>query len=258
MSLLQAAVLGLVQGLTEFLPISSSAHLAILPRLAGWRDQGLAYDVALHWGTLLAVTAYFRADLAAMAAAAFRRADSPERRLAWGIAWATVPAAAAGLLLEDYVETLFRSPAPIAAALMTFGLLLWGADRWGARRRPLSAMGLRDCLLIGAAQALAIVPGVSRSGVTLTAALALGLTRSDGARFSFLLGVPVILGAGILKARDLSPAQIDAAFWTGIAVSAVSGLAAIRLLLAWVRGRSLAVFAVYRLLLGLALLLFAG
>lgn len=257
MSLLQAAVLGLVQGLTEFLPISSSAHLALLPRLAGWRDQGLAYDVALHWGTLLAVAAYFRADLAAMAAAAFRRKDSPERRLAWGIAWATLPAAAAGLLLEDHVETVFRDPGPIAVALMAFGLLLWASDRWGAKGRSLPALRLRDCLLIGAAQALAIIPGVSRSGVTLTAALALGLTRPDGARFSFLLGVPVILGAGVLKARDLAPSQLDAAFWTGILVSALSGLAAIRLLLSWVRGRGLWVFAVYRLLLGAALLLLA-
>jgi undecaprenyl-diphosphatase len=251
MSPLQSIVLGLIQGVTEFLPVSSSAHLVIVPWFAAWPDQGLAYDIALHWGTLLSLLVYFRTELVGFARAATRGKDSPERRLAFGLVLATVPGAAAGLLFEDLIETLFREPERIAFALAAFGLLLGAADRLGAKKLSVKDLTWKTCLFVGCAQALAIMPGVSRSGITLTAALIIGLRRVDAARFAFLMAIPIVLGAGILKVKDLAPTDITTAFWLGIAVSAISGYAAIRFLIRFLEARSLQMFAAYRVILAI-------
>ena len=253
MGYIQAVVLGLVQGLGEFLPISSSGHLILVPRLFGWPDQGLAYDVALHWGTLLALAAYFGKEWLGLAKAGLSRQESPERRLFWSIAGATVPAAVVGLLFGHAVERHLRSPQLIGLNLLAFGLVLGWADRRGARTRGLMDLDWRSCLWIGVAQALALVPGVSRSGITLTAGLLLGLRREDAARFSFLMSAPIVLAAGILKLKELDPALVGGPFWTGIAVSALSGLAAIWGLLRYLKTRNLTPFVAYRAAFGLLL-----
>lgn len=254
---LQAAALGVVQGLTEFLPVSSSAHLVLFPRFLGWPYQGLAFDVALHWGTLAALALAFGRDWWNLTAAGLRRDGSASSRLFWGLALATLPAVAAGLLVQDLVEPVFQQPRRMALNLIGFGLLLGLADRAGRGDRGLEALDWRGALAIGLAQALALMPGVSRSGVTITAGLFLGLRRGDAARFSFLMAAPVVLGAGVLKLGDAGPALRTGAFWIGVAAAAASGYAAIRLLLGFVRRRSLLVFVLYRAVLG-ALLLLAG
>ena len=254
----QAVLLALVQAVTEFLPVSSSGHLILVPRLLGWPDQGLEFDIATNSGTLLAVMAYFRHDLAAMArgaAAAVRGGDArlPEARLAWVLLLATVPAAVTGLLIKDWVATAARGWELIAVNAVVYGTLLVAADRFGRKRRPLAELGRREGLWIGAAQALALVPGTSRSGVTMTAALALGYDRESAARFAFLLAVPIGVLVGAKQLLDLAlgvPLGVPlAALAIGVAVSALAGYAVIALLLGWVRRRSLAVFGAYRLLL---------
>lgn len=257
MTYLHAAALGLIQGLGEFLPISSSAHLIAIPRLLGWPDQGLSFDVALHWGTLLALALYFWKDWARMIAAGLRSEDSADRRLLLLIVAATVPAGIAGLLFNDYVETNLRDPRLIAVVLMAFGALLGFADWKGRKIIEMQDLGWSSALWIGFAQALALFPGVSRSGVTITAGLLLGFKREDSARFSFLLSVPIVLGAGVLKLRHLDFAALGGPFWVSVAVAALSGAAAIGLLLGWVRKRNLAPFVLYRLAFGLGLLLLA-
>jgi undecaprenyl-diphosphatase len=261
----QAVVLALVQAVTEFLPVSSSGHLILLPRLLGWTDQGLEFDIATNTGTLLATLLYFRRDVADLlrgVVASFRPAGGGACRLdartAYAILWGTVPAGLAGLAAKDWIATVARNPLVIAATAIVFGSLLWIADRRGSGERELAAVGVRDGLLIGCAQALALVPGTSRSGITITAALFLGLSRGAAARFSFLLAIPigVLVGAkqlvDVLRGRDLGvPGEAIA---IGIAVSAVAGYAVIAGLLAWLRGHRLTVFAVYRILLGLLLL----
>lgn len=267
MTPIQAVVLALVQAATEFLPVSSSGHLILIPRLLGWPDQGLEFDIATNTGTLLAILAYFRADLARFARAvvgSLRRGAAGEAttdaRLGWALILGTVPAAVVGLAIEHWVATYARDPRVIATTALVYGLLLLVADRWGRRTRELSSLGLREGLLVGCAQALALVPGTSRSGVTMTAALALGATRETAARFSFLLAVPVGLLVAAKQAWDLlrgveMGVPLDA-LAIGIAVSAVAGYAVIALLLGWVRRRSLAVFAWYRLALGVFLLVY--
>lgn len=255
MNAFQAAILGIVQGLGEFLPISSSGHLALLPWMLRWPDQGLAYDIALHWGTLAALLVYFRKDLLGLASAALKREDSQERRLCWGIVLATVPGAVVGLILEDYVETVFRAPQRIASMLILFGLVLWAADRWGKRRSTIDELTIRDCVLIGAAQALAVIPGVSRSAITISAGLGLGLKRVDAARFSFLLATPIVIGAGVLKVKDLSAEAFTGSFWIGIVCAGLAGFGAIRFLLRYVESRDLGIFVAYRIGIGLLTLL---
>ena len=215
MDTVQTILLALLQGLTEFLPISSSAHLILLPRLLGWEDQGLAFDVAVHVGTLLAVILYFREDvrrlLLAWFASIVNRQMSADAWLAWLVVLGTVPVALAGLLLGDVIETHLRSPMVIALATIGFGVLLGVADLRGRQARREDSLSVVDVIWIGLAQALALIPGTSRSGITMTAALALGLTRSAAARFSFLLSIPIIASAGALKFRDLvnSSAAVD-------------------------------------------------
>lgn len=264
MTLLQAIVLGLVQGLTEFLPVSSSAHLLLTPWVFGWTDPGLAFDVALHIGTLLAVAWYFRRDWAAMARAALRMlstrrlADAESRRILYLVV-ATIPAIAGGILLESYAETVFRAPWVPATTLIVLGVVLWLVDRRARADRPLAEMRSGDAWLIGLAQVLALVPGVSRSGSTMTAGRALGFDRRSAAAFSFLMSMPVTLGAIVLKAPDAVRA---AESWTplaaGILASAVSGWLAISVLLRWLARHSFGVFAVYRVALGVLILVLLG
>ncbi|MEY8241475.1 MAG: undecaprenyl-diphosphate phosphatase, partial [Cycloclasticus sp.] len=202
MDFVQIIALGLLQGLTEFLPVSSSAHLILLPLLLGWEDQGLAFDVAVHVGTLLAVVTYFRHDLSRLIvgwlASLLRRQHTQDSRLAWLIIIGTIPVGLVGLLLGDWIELYLRSPLVIALATIIFGLLLWWADAKGVQLRDQQQLTAKDALIIGLYQVLALVPGTSRSGITMTGALLLGLTRDAAARFSFLLSVPLIFLAGSL------------------------------------------------------------
>lgn len=256
MTTARAVVLGVLQGLGEFLPISSSGHLIVVPWLMGWPDSGLAFDVALHFGTLAAVAFAFWRDWVRMAAAALaglrarRPLADPEARLFWYVALATVPGAVVGKLLDEWAETVFRSPGLVALMMALMGAVLWIADRRaGTAAEAGGAVSLRDALLIGLAQALAIVPGTSRSGATISMALFLGLRRESAARFSFLLALPITFGAALVKVPDLVRSGADAGpVVSGMAAAALSGFLAIRFLLAYVRTRTYAPFVVYRLL----------
>lgn len=250
---IQAVVLGVLQGAGEFLPISSSAHLALAPRVFGWPDQGLAYDVMLHMGTLLAVVIYFARDWLKIFRDAFTSPRASEGRMLWLLALASVPAGVIGLLLNSKAEEAFRDPLWIAFNLLFFSVFIWLADRRPAQTLREASFSVKHALLIGSAQCLALMPGASRSGMTIMAALFLGYTRSSAARLSFLMSTPVILGAGLLEARKISPAQLDSAFALGLAVSALAGMAFIWLLMSWVKKRSLAPFIAYRVLLGIGI-----
>jgi len=261
MDTLQTVLLALLQGLTEFLPISSSAHLILLPRLLGWSDQGLAFDVAVHVGTLLAVALYFRHDVQRLFAAWLRscleRRMSADARLAWLVLLGTVPVAVAGLLLHDVIETYLRSPLVIALTTIGFGILLGLADWRGRQSRSEIALTVSDVIWIGLAQALALVPGTSRSGITMTAALALGLTRSAAARFSFLLSIPVILMAGGFESLKLVQ-QLEPVDWgsilLGTAIAAASAYLCIHFFMRLIERVGMLPFVIYRLLLGAFLL----
>ena len=263
---LQAALVGLLQGLTEFIPISSSAHLELVPWIAGWDGDGLigslAFDVFLHLGTLVALLVYFASDWiryigAWLASVRERRigADS-DRRIAWLLVLATIPAAAIGFGLEGFIEDTFHGDDD-AARLAIAGFLvlgagaLWAADRLGRRSRDLEQVDAPAALTIGLSQALALLPGISRSGATITAGLALGLRREAAARFSFLLATPITLGAGLYGSRRLLTETHTGTEWLAIGVgfvaAAVAGLLAIGFLLSWLRTRSVAAFSVYRL-----------
>lgn len=265
--LIHLVVLAVVQGVTEFLPISSSAHLILVPVLTGWPDQGLALDVAMHIGTLLAVILYFRRDVAGLCAGAIdalRGRQSAQARLVLQVILATLPVIVAGLLLKDRIETDWRSPALIMVTTIAFGILLWIADRRaGTARGTVTELSWRDVAVIGMAQALALVPGVSRSGITMTAALLLGQNRPEAARFSLLLSIPTTAAAGALGGADLlgsqDPAlQTDALLAGGLAF--LSALVAIAGLMAWLKRASFTPFVIYRLVLGagLAVMLAAG
>jgi len=259
MTPLQAIVLGIVQGLTEFLPVSSSGHLVLVPYFLHWPDQGLDFDVAMNTGTLLAVLAYFQRDLRDLIAGFFTGAprshdgEFAPRPMAWAILVGTVPAGIAGLLAKHWIETQLRTPVVIAATTFFYGILLFLADRFGRKNRTVDQVTLTDGLVVGCAQALALVPGTSRSGVTITAALLLGFTRPAAARFCFLLTVPISILAALKSAKDLMDAGAGSAqlvpMAIGLAVSAVVGYAVIAWLMAWLRRRSLTVFVVYRVLL---------
>ncbi len=255
MTVPQGAAFGGVQGLSEFLPISSSAHLTLLPWLCGWEDPGLGFDVALHVGTLLAVLWYFWRDwweLGSGALASLAHGEllgNPRAEVFWRLVVATFPAAVAGAALEHQAEEAFRAPALIAVTLFGAGLLLYWSDRRPESRSGLESIGWRDALWIGVAQATAIVPGVSRSGVTITASRFLGVDREASARFSFLLSTPIIAAAALVKAKDFGEAVQDPAGLVALAASAAFGFAAIGALLRYVRGRSYTPFVVYRIAL---------
>lgn len=256
MTNLQVIILAIVQGLTEFLPISSSGHLVLVPNFFAWSDQGLAFDVAVHFGSLLAVLAFFRQDIVALVQGGLQvlggKVESVESRLALGIALGTVPAAIAGLLFVDWIEQNLRSPAVIVFTLSGYAILMIIADRYGRRERNISELTLRDAVIIGLAQALALVPGTSRSGITITAGRFLGFERQDAARFSFLLAVPVILLATLFSLIGLLTSGEPVAWGQlaiGVAVSAIVAYLSIEFFMRFVSRIGLLPFAVYRLVL---------
>lgn len=259
-TIFQALVLGLLQGLGEFLPISSSAHLALAPWLFHWPDPGLSFDVALHFGTLVAVIWYFRTEWLALLRAAWqivltRKIATVEQKRAAFLIVATIPGGIFGLLLEKKAETVFRNPALIATALIVLGILLWLADRVARTDRPLTGMKWTDAILIGLAQVFALIPGVSRSGSTITAGRALGFDRNGAAAFSFLLSMPIIAAAVILKVPTvMRESGMSLPLLVGVAASAISGWLAISVLLKYVSRHSYGVFAIYRIVLGVAVL----
>lgn len=259
MALWFAALLGLVQGLTEYIPVSSTAHLRVVSALARQGDAGAAYTAVIQLGTLAAVLAYFAKDLLALAVAMVRAPDSQDGRMPWLIAVGTVPIVVLGLVLKKHIETDLRSLYVIAGTLITIGIVMAVIDRYAVGRdgRTLATITYQDAILIGLAQTLALIPGVSRSGATICMALLLGFTRSDAARFSFLLSIPAVGGAGILEARkafaELGGSAIPA-LAVGTSVAAVVGYASIAWFLRWLGSHQLIGFAVYRIAAGLALL----
>lgn len=258
---LQITALALIQGLTEFLPISSSGHLVLVPQLFDWPDQGLAFDVAVHIGTLTAVVLYFRNDIWLMSRdwslSLVNRQPTSNSRLAWWVIFATIPAVAFGFVINNGIEESLRDPLIIAATTIGFGALLWWSDIKGEKIRDEYSLSFKDIMIIGFAQALALIPGTSRSGITITAALMIGLTPQAAARFSFLLSIPIILGAGLLKLKDLlestSPVQWEAMIG-GALISFISAYIVIALFLKWINQIGMAPFALYRFALGALLI----
>lgn len=266
MTLLQALLLGLLQGATEFLPISSSGHLVLVPWLLNWRASSLAFDTLVHWGTALAVLGYFWRDWLALLRGAWRAVCTrsladPQARLLLLLVLGTVPAALAGFLLEDFFESMFARPVAAAGFLLVTAAILTLAEGGSRRARGLETLSWLDALLVGAAQAAAILPGVSRSGATIAAGMGRGLTREAAARFSFLLSTPVILGAGVLQLADLAQAGDLAAqapaLLVGFLAALAAGLACIHFLLRYLRRRPLYPFAIYCALFGAACLVIA-
>ena len=269
MDWLQTVILALIQGLSEFLPISSSAHLILPAQILGWPDQGLAFDVAVHVGSLVAVIVYFRDEVIAMTGAWFKslpqinqpESFEPNARLAWAVLLGTIPVGLFGLLLKSFIEDNFRSAFVIALSTIAFALFLWVADRKRGLTRDEYSLRFKDVLVVGFAQAVALIPGTSRSGITMTAGLMLGLTREAAARFSFLLSIPVITLAGGLLMLELlqSTAPVD---WPKIAVgtgiATLSAYACIHLFLALIERVGFLPFIIYRILLGVALLMLIG
>ncbi|MFL5479928.1 MAG: undecaprenyl-diphosphatase UppP [Gemmatimonadaceae bacterium] len=260
MTPLQAIALGVIQGLSEFLPISSSAHLTLLPWLLGWEDPGLAFDVALHFGTLIAVLWYFRMEWLALVKAAFGiittgRVETPEKRRVVYLIIATIPGAIGGLLLQKQAESAFRSPQIIAIALIVMGLLLWVVDKAVDQRRVLGEMRWLDALLIGLSQVIALIPGVSRSGSTITTARGLRFDRESAAEFSFLMSMPIIAAAVILEGpKALHEGGVTNELMSGVVASAISGWLAISILMRFVSRHSYGIFAFYRIVLGIIVL----
>lgn len=259
MDIFQVIVLALIQGITEFLPISSSAHLILPKELLGWPDQGLAFDVAVHLGTLSAVLVYFRQDIVQLAdgwgRSVIGQGMNEDAKLAWLIAAATLPACIFGYLLDDIIENHFRSISVIAATTIVFGIALAVADRFHGDR-SLKQMTLSLALIIGVSQAIALIPGTSRSGITITAALFLGFSRVEAARFSFLLSIPIILISGAYKGLGLlSEANVDwLSLAVGLVISAVSAYLCIHYFLSFINRLSMMPFVIYRLLLGVGLI----
>lgn len=277
MTSIQAIVLGILQGLGEFLPISSSAHLALAPYLFGWEYQGLDYDVMLHGGTLIAVLLYFARDWYEIIRDAFvpfldkenrgkgivsllkeNIKDKPDTAgMLWLLILATIPAGVFGILLDDLAENLFRNPAWMGANLLIFSIFIMWADKTARQDKDEKGLTIRHALLIGLAQCIALMPGASRSGMTIMAALFLGYSRPAAARFSFLLSTPVIGGAALLKALKFSAADITMPFVFGILASFITGFVVIKFFMAWIRSKNLMPFMVYRIILGIIILIYA-
>lgn len=257
MNLLHAAILGAVQGLSEFLPISSSGHLIMVPYLLDWPEHSQSFDLALHLGTTIALAWYFWSDWVRLARGFFRglasaesRANDPAWQMALLVLLGSVPAGIIGVLAEKPVESLFRGSVINAFLLIAFALVLWAADALSPKARTMKELGWRDAAFVGVAQAVALMPGVSRSGITITAALARGMDRTTAARFSFLLSGPIILGAALYKLRGGVPSAELLAVLVGTAAAALTGWAAIGFLLRYVQTNSLWVFVVYRIIFG--------
>ena len=257
MTILDAVFLGLLQALGEFLPISSSAHLVLLPYLRGQEYQGVSFDVMLHAATLLAVLLYFGKDWWVLIKQGLTAPRSRQGRMLWYLAAATIPAAIAGLFLDDWADTTLRHPVMIAVNLMVFALILWAADRKANRAKEgdFFDVSFPTVFLIGCAQALALMPGVSRSGITITAALFLGLSRSVSARISFLLSAPIIAGAVVLKASQLSPADVNGALAAGFISAFLGAVLVIGGLMRYIKTHTFNVFVICRLLLGAGIIL---
>ena len=306
MEIIQSIILGVIQGITEFLPISSSGHLILIPHIFGWQDQGLAFDVALHWGTLVAVAVYFRKDWVKILRESYllksikyqvssikqtqnsnnqsknppnplfqrgNKKNPPPAKGGWGgfsisdiqylksdplfiIIIATIPGVVVGLLLSNYAETVFRNPLIIAGTLFIGAMLLFYADKIGAKKSDLKNLSLQMGIMIGLFQALAIIPGVSRSGITITAALLLGMRRTDAARFSFLLSTPIILGAGIKEFPSLLESGLNINILIGVLISAASGYLAIKYMLKYLESKSYNIFVGYRVALAIVIFSF--
>lgn len=261
MPLYQAVVLAIVQGLTEFLPVSSTAHLTLFPWLLGWKDPGLTFDVALHAGTLVAVLLYFWRlwiDMLRAAAGLGKSGDpkAPEnRRLFWLLVIGTIPGGLAGFLFEHAAETKFRQPLLIGSAMILVALVMWAGDRLKNRSLGLDHVGLGDSIIVGIAQGFAVIPGVSRSGVTMTAGLFRGMTRETAARFSFLLSTPLIAGACLKKGLEIRheglPPDMRLPFLAGVIVSALVGYLVIAWLIHFLEHKTFKPFVIYRLVVGL-------
>ncbi len=267
MNALHALVLGIIQGLTEFLPVSSSGHLVLVPWILGWEAPKLVFDTTVHWGTLLAVVVYFWKDLVNLIVAGwkglvkFSLAD-PEARLAWGIVVATIPGALAGALLDKWFESLFQKPMYVGAALLVTASILFLSEKIGHRTRDTGSINWLDAILIGTAQAFAIIPGISRSGTTMSTGLARNLKRDVAARYSFLLSIPIIFGAGLFKLKDLAETGVTeneaTVLIVGFVAAAISGYLAIDFLMKFVRSKPFYVFAAYCFLAGIFALAFGA
>lgn len=263
MTIYEIIILAIIQGITEFLPISSSAHLLLPAELLGWRSQGLAFDVAVHVGSLLAVLIYLRREISDMTIDFFRfgftKQQTENSRLAWWVIVGTLPIILIGFLLKDWIELNARTALVMAVTTIGFGLLLWYADATAKLTNKMTQMRIGQAVIIGIAQILALIPGTSRSGITMTASLMLGFDRESAARFSFLLSIPAILGAGLLSTLDLLQ-EADAVDWTallyGAAFSFVSAYLCIYLFLNWISRIGMLPFVIYRLILGAILLWF--
>lgn len=275
MDILQTIILGLVQGVSEFLPISSSGHLVLTPWFFGWEDPGLSFDVALHLGTLIAVVTYFRKDIFQIGKSFFenknlgRGVNNETKKIKkksaltskyradflWLVVVATIPGALSGYFFEDYAETVFRSPLVIAFMLAGVGFLIFWADRKKEHQKEISEINLKMAIFIGIAQALAIIPGTSRSGITIVAALLLGLKRVDAAKFSFLMSIPIIFGATVFKFKDFIDSGIGSPELLGILIAGISGFLAIAGLIKFVERVSYQLFFWYRLVLAIIIVL---
>ena len=263
MTIFQAIILGVIQGLSEFLPISSSAHLALTPWLFGWQQPGLAFDVALHLGTLIALVWFFWQEWVKLTRAFFsivrkgRVETESERQFAF-VTVATIPGGLAGYFLQTQAKTVFRAPALIGTMLIVMGVVLWAVDRYARQDRGLATMAWRDAILIGLGQMFAIVPGVSRSGSTITAGRALGFSREAAAVFSFIMSLPIITAAVVFEGRHAIENGVTAPLVAGVIAAAVSGWLAISVLLKFVARNSYGVFAAYRLVVGVGILIVAA
>jgi len=262
MDIIEKVILGAVQGLTEFLPVSSTGHLAITPWLLSWKDPGLPFDVALHLGSLIAIIYYFWKDLVLIIKEFFSGVSRgtfknlPNGRIGLFIIIATIPAAVVGFLFEQYASSELRNPLLIAFSLSSFGVLLFVADRSSNNSKSLDKMSLIDCIIIGVSQCFAIIPGASRSGVTITGALFIGYKRDESAIFSFLLAAPIIAGACIFEARHLELSEVlGTPFVLGMVTSTIFSFLSIKYLLAFIRRQRYTVFVVYRIALALVLVL---
>lgn len=262
----QSIILGLVQGIGEFLPISSTAHLVLAPFLFGWQDPGLYFDIALHFGTLIAVVSYFHRDWVMIFQATLRNLKNRKGKsaadiqngnpdLLWLIIIATIPGALAGYFLERQVESVFRNPLLIALMLSFVGLILYLADKYLKKEKSINQLGLKDAIIIGLSQAAAIIPGVSRSGATITAGLLRGFDRVSAAKFSFLLSTPIIFGATISHAADIANGKIGLNIFIGVVVSALSGYLTIKYLFKFIERVSYKIFFWYRLALAVLIVI---
>jgi undecaprenyl-diphosphatase len=251
MNIIQAIVYGIVQGIAEFLPISSTAHLTLLPWIFGWKNPGNVFDVALHFGTAIAVITFFIKDWIRLVSAGFKQPTSPDGRLFWGLVIATIPGALAGVILDKYMAA-FSNPLLVGILLIVMGIVLYACDKFGKNHIDLKKMGIKQSVIIGVAQVLAIIPGVSRSGITMSAGRAIGIDRESIAKFTFLLSTPIILGDVLYHAKDLAHVNIDILpFVVAVVIAAAVGMLSIKFLLNYLKTKSFLIFTVYRFVFGI-------